>query len=117
MLPMPASSFPSSSTWAVTDGFDIVTIGIKHKRTVIVRMIMRPQTRRTIILAACRQCRAVEGVHAGTVFRNNCDVNRPFQFAFTCEPEIGLPVSAETCHGETGFGLIRGHFHDQRVAK
>src|SRR5271170_5637634 len=43
---------------SVTDGLDIVTVGIEHERAVIVRMVMRPKPGRAVVFAAGSQRRA-----------------------------------------------------------
>ena len=46
----------------MTDGLDVVTVGIDHERTIVVWMIVRAQARRAIVLGARCERRAIKGI-------------------------------------------------------
>ena len=86
--------------------------GIEHKRTIVIRVVVRAQPRRAIVLAARRERRAVERINHRPIFRDDCDVHRLFQLAFAVDPEIRFAAAAETSGGLSC--LLRGRLH--RVA-
>src|SRR5690606_7229762 len=51
----------------MTDGFDIVAVRIENKGTVVVRVVVGPQARCAIVLAARGHRRLVEGIDLGTL--------------------------------------------------
>ena len=55
--------WPAASSRCVTDRFDVVSVRIEDKRTVIIRVVVRAQPRRAIVPAARRQRRAVERIN------------------------------------------------------
>jgi hypothetical protein len=78
----------------MTNRFDIVPVGVKHEGRVIIRVIMRPRPRRSVVLAAGRERCPKEGIDGGAVFGRNRNMKRAIQSAFTADPKIRLdPVS------------------------
>ena len=84
----------------VADPLDVVAIGIEHEGAVIVRVILRPQSRCAIVLAAGRERGAVEGVDRGAILGGDRNVKNAPQSAFTADPENvelgGMDGDAET---------------------
>ena len=64
---------PLVLTCCVADRLDVASIGIKYKRTVMVRVIVRTHTGRANILAARRHRRAEERVNRCPIFRSYLD--------------------------------------------
>jgi hypothetical protein len=58
----------------MTDGFDIVAVGVENKRRIVVRMIVRAQARPAIILAAGGDGSRMEGIDLGAAARGEGDV-------------------------------------------
>lgn len=59
----------------MTDDFDVVSVGIEHERTVVVLVIVRSRTRRSVVFSTGRERRFVELVHLSTVVGAERDVN------------------------------------------
>src|SRR5450755_550485 len=93
----------------VTDRFDVVPVGIQHKRAIVVRMVLRPEPRTAVVLTAGRHRRAVEGLDLRVRFGAERHVYRRNVRLVLADPEVGLGRDAEA--GE----LLP--FHDQRVAE
>ena len=77
----------------MADRFDVVAVAIEHERAVIVRMILRAQSRRAVVLAARSDRRIVEGFHRGAVRCDERDVALACSLALR-DPEIG-PLCAQ----------------------
>ena len=82
-------------TRRVADGLDVVAVGIEHERAVVVRVILRAQARRAVVLAAGRERCAVERIDAGAILGHDRDVQRLLQLAFAADPEVRLAADAE----------------------
>ena len=54
--------------------FDVVPIRADDEGRVVASVIVRTQTRRTIVLAACFQSRAIEGLYLLTALSHECQV-------------------------------------------
>src|SRR5215470_7483613 len=98
-----------SSDWSMTDCFDVVPIGIEHKSTVVIRVIVRAKARKAIVLAARRKRRTVERIDRQPVFRNDRDVQRLVQLAVAADPKVRLAAAAET--GGWLLALRRAYLH------
>src|SRR5882762_9078547 len=48
--------------WSMTDRFDVVAVGIEHKSTVVIGVIVRADAWGAVVLAACRKRRTVERI-------------------------------------------------------
>jgi hypothetical protein len=51
----------------VTVGLDVVTVGIEHEGSVVVRVIMRPKAGSAMVRAACRQRSLMECVDGDAI--------------------------------------------------
>src|SRR5579859_7451929 len=92
-------------------GLDIVAIGIQDKGAIIVVVIMRPEARCAMVLAAGRHSRFVKGIDTGTILGGECDMC-PGNILANANPEIGLALGPVT--GSRMIArLLRSHFHDQ----
>src|SRR5262249_11398985 len=98
------------SSRRVADSLDVVSIGIKYKRTVIVRVIVRTHTRGAVILAARRERRVIEPIHRCPIFRRYRNVQRLLQHSFAPNPEIRFATAAETSGWHSS--CLRGRLHD-----
>src|SRR5882724_1777767 len=83
----------------VTDGFDIVAVGIEHEGAVIIGMIMRPEPRRAVVAAARRHRRRVEGIDQCTGIGGEGDMSPLADSLIVADPEIGLAVRPEAISG------------------
>src|SRR4051794_6338034 len=90
----------------VTDGFDIVPIGIEHEGAIIIGMIMRPESRRAMIAPARFRRRRVEGVDQRTSLDGEGDMGPLPDPLVVADPEIGLAVRAEAISGPARLGLV-----------
>jgi hypothetical protein len=79
----------------VTHGLDVVAVGIEHERTVIVRVIARAQAGRAIVLAACGERRAMEGVDGRPIVGVDRNMQNALEPSLAADPEIRLAVLAE----------------------
>src|ERR1700739_2572988 len=71
----------------VTHRLDVVTIGIEHEGTVIVRVIVRPQPRRTIVAAAGRDRFRIKPVNHGAIGRRERDMRAGLWSCAAPDPE------------------------------
>src|SRR5690349_4749636 len=94
---------------------DVVAVGVEHERPIIIRMIMRPQARRAIVLAAGGDRCAVERIDCRAVIRRNRDMYDALEAAFAADPEVRLAVATEADCGASALRL--GKLHDQAVAE
>jgi hypothetical protein len=58
----------------VTNGLDIVAVGIEHERSIVCGMIMRTNAGWSVVTPAGGDCRLVERIHRGAVLGENCDM-------------------------------------------
>lgn len=82
----------------VTDGLDVVAIGIAHKGAVVVVVIFRPQTRLMKDLRIQSGGGIKEQTHSITTRRDKCDMTLPKAFTSRAwaNPELRLRIDAET---------------------
>src|SRR3989442_5472194 len=79
----------------VADGLDVMTVRIEHKRAVVVRVIVRPQSGRAVVAPARRHRRLVERVDLFPVRGAEGDMRRQEVGLAPTDPEIGLRRDAE----------------------
>ena len=96
----------------MADRLDVVSVGIKHECAVVVRVVVRPQAGRAIVLAAGRKRRTIKCVNRGAVFGSDRNVQRTVGPALRSDPEIWLAAGAEAGSGVFAFGLVRTDLHD-----
>ena len=101
----------------MTHRLDVVPVGVEHEGAVVVRVVVRAQTRRTVVLAARRKRGLVERIDGRAVLRGDCDVHGFVQAAFAADPEVRLAAGAEAEAAGLGVVLVLLHFHDQHVAE
>ena len=77
----------------------IYAVGVEHEGGVVVRVIVRPQSRPAIVLAARRHRGLVERIDRGAIPGNERDVDRIADAAFAADPEIRIAADAETGGG------------------
>src|SRR5262245_33964190 len=100
----------------MADGLDIVAVGIEDEGAVIVGMIMRPDARRAVVSAACRDRRAIKGVDGGPVRRCEGDVDMIAERSARADPEFRLAGRPEA-GGAFAAGLLPRDLHDQSRAE
>src|SRR6185295_14190267 len=74
----------------VTDGFDVVAVGVEHERAVVILVIVGARSGRTVVAAACRQSGSVELVYLLAALGAECDVNARLVRLALGQPEVGL---------------------------
>src|SRR5262245_33179452 len=111
----PRSRAPASG-WRVAHRLDVVAVGIEHEGAVIVRVIVRSQPRRAVVLAARRERRTIEGVDGGAVLGGESDVQAAFEHAAAADPEIRLARVAEARVG-VAAGFLWRHLHHHAIAE
>ena len=74
----------------MTNGFDIVSIGIRNEGAVIITMIMRPQSRLPIILSAGSYCRGVERIHETSILAGEGNMSAGLRNISHVDPKEGL---------------------------
>src|SRR5262245_43455314 len=89
----------------MTYGLDIVTVGIEDEGRVVVRVIMRPQPRGTVVLAPSSDAGAIKFIHTATILRHQSNVNRAVEATLASDPEIRLAGDAEAGGGMPVLGL------------
>ena len=70
---------------------DVVPVRVEHERAVVVRVVVRADARRAVVLAARRHCGLVERVDDGAVLRADRDVHRPVGSPSPPIQKSGLP--------------------------
>ena len=84
----------------MTDGLDIVAVGIEHEGSVVIGVVVGTQAGRAVVLAARSDRRAVEGIDRCAGERSESDVDMPAAQAFSlADPEKGLEIRTETDRG------------------
>jgi hypothetical protein len=73
----------------VTDGLDVVAVGIEDERPVVVLVVVRSEARRPVVAPSGRDPGGVEGVDRGAVGAKG-DVEGPARLAALAEPEVGM---------------------------
>src|SRR5215468_11770212 len=100
----------------MTDGFNVVAVGVKHEGAVVVGVIMRAQARRAIVASAGRERRLVERINRCAIVGLDRDMHWLVEGAFAADPEIRLAVGAKACGVIAGPSFLH-HFHDKAVAE
>ena len=80
-------------------------------------MVVRANSGSAVVAPAGGHGRLVEGVHRGTVLGQDRDMQRLVQSAFAADPEIRLPIGAETCRGIVAVLLLRDFHHEGVVER
>src|SRR5215472_10455471 len=88
----------------VTNCFDIVSVRIEHKRSEVMLVVVGPQSRQAIILAAGLHGRFVEGGHRLAILGDESHVGMGLARLALADPEVGLVVAAEA-----GALIAAGH--------
>src|SRR5690349_3767099 len=103
-------------TRSMTNRLDIVTVGIKNKSAVIVRVVMRTQAGRSVVGAASGQCRAMECIDCHAIRRDQCDMYPPAALLTGSDPELRAPGRPEP-GAFVASGLLAGDIHDRAIAE
>src|SRR5205814_5348696 len=99
----------------VTHRLDVVTVRVEHEGAVVVRVVLRPQTRRTVVLAACCNGRLVEGVYRGARRDAKRDMDRRADRSALADPEVG-PVRMAEAGAFLPDAVRGGQLHQARMA-
>src|SRR3982074_1075544 len=89
---------------AVANRFDVVAIGIKDKRPIVVFVIMRAQPRWPVILSSGCERRLVKLLHGFPVLGREGDVGAGLQSVSQANPEECFPICSIAGEGWT-FGI------------
>lgn len=81
----------------MTHGFDVVSIRANNESTIVVWVVLRPQTWRPVVFAASRKCRSVELPDLLPILRSKGDVDGAGTAAERTEPEVAFSLSAHHC--------------------
>src|SRR4029077_2412822 len=79
---------------SVANGLYIVTVGIEYERAVVVRVIIRAHSRRSIVLATCRDRFLVKPVHGCAVIRRKGYVCAGLGSSTPSDPEESFGLHA-----------------------
>ena len=100
----PVTSRPKSRR-LVADGLDVVSVRIEHIGAVVVRVVVRAQPGRAVVLAAGGDGGAIEGVDGGPVLGCDRNVQAAIETALVADPEIGLAAGTEAGGVMSASGL------------
>src|SRR5262245_6002760 len=92
-----------------------MAIRIEHKGAVVIRMILRPQAGRAIVLGAGRNRSAIEFVDCSSVLSGDSDMHGVVEAALATDPEIRFAIDAEASRRTIAFVLP--HLHDEHIAE
>src|SRR4029077_4496746 len=101
------------SSGRVANGLDVVTIRIKHKSAVVIRVVLGPQAGRAIVLGAGRNRCAIERVDCGPALPCDSNVHGAVEPALAPHPEVRFAVDAEA-RGRT-IAFVLPHLHDEHI--
>jgi hypothetical protein len=91
--------------WPVTHGFNIMTIRTNDKGTVVVRVVVRPQTRRPVVLAAGGEGAMIEVIDLTPSLRGKREMERSGLHRADAEPEGRFVVSPQS------YGVSNLHYY------
>src|ERR1043165_5295309 len=100
----------------VADGFDGVAVRIEYEGAVIVWVVVRTQSRRTVVATARGERSAIEGVYLITGVGAKRDVNRRLLRLTLADPEIRFRWRTEPCPFKA-TGLFGGELHEDLVSE
>src|SRR6266849_8664740 len=86
---------------AVADRLDVVAVGIKDERPILVFVIMRAQPRWSVVLSPGRQRRPVKLLHGFPVLGREGDVGSGLPGVSVADPEERFPAGAIAREGWT----------------
>jgi hypothetical protein len=92
----------------MTDGFDVVAVGIENKRSVIMRMILRPNAGRPIVAAARNERRRVKRPHLLPAVCAKSNVHRRLTVRGLMNPEGRIALQVHAAEPSPAFA-----FHQQ----
>jgi hypothetical protein len=103
----------------MADCFDAMSIGIQHKRAIIIGVIVRPEPRRAIVASPTRKRRRVKGIDRraiGSAKADMCTGNGRPHFGFTGDGEFdsGRPRCG-TMIGTTVLAEINDEYEPERT--
>src|SRR6202171_2681932 len=103
---------------AVANRFDVVAIGIKDERPIVVFVIMRAQPRWPVVLSPGRERRPVKLVHGFPVLRGEGDVGAGLRSVSQADPEERFPLRAIAREGWTvGIQAFDAERTKRRIVK
>ena len=79
-----------SFSGAVIDGLDVVAVGVEDVRAVVRGVVLRPQTRPSVVRSAGGERRAVEGLDGRVIHCGKRDVKRRPGWPSGGDPKIVL---------------------------
>src|SRR5215469_6270146 len=79
--------------------FDVMTIRIKDERSIIIRMIVRPQSWLSVISAPGRERLGIERVHGFSIRAGEGDMRPCLRSISEANPEEGFPVGSVAREG------------------
>ncbi len=85
----------SASPRCMAHRLDIVPIQIQHEGSVVIRVIVRPQSWRAVVSSGGVQSRPVESIDGRSVLGCDGDGDSPVEAPFCSNPIIGLSVGSE----------------------
>src|SRR5712675_629438 len=100
----------------MADGLDIVTVQVEHEGAIVARVVVRPQTRCAIVLAAGCERGAIESIDRGAVLGHEGDVDVALWPFAQCQPEIGLAIIAKADIARAA-ALLRRDLHGDSITQ
>src|SRR5258707_11266987 len=79
---------------AVADRLDVVAVGVKDERPIVVFVIMRAQPRWPVVLSPGRERRAVKLLHGFPILGREGDVGTGLRSVSEADPEERFPAGA-----------------------
>src|SRR5262245_57477170 len=110
---VPRRAVPVRSLRSVADRLDVMAIEVEDEGAVVVRMVLRPQTRRPVVPPAGPERGLVEGAHLGPRLDREGDVHGRSGLTVAADPELRLAALAETARPDLALGLLGAELHHE----
>src|SRR5262249_22662683 len=100
----------------MANGLDVVAVGVEPKGTVIIGVIVRPQSRRTVVFAASLERRCVEGVNGIAILGHEGEVHTSLDGFTAADPELRPSLGAKA-RVACATRLLGGDLHHEVIAQ
>src|SRR5262249_1511292 len=110
------AGFATPSRRQMANSLDVVAVGVEHKGTVVIGVIVRPQSRRAVVFAASLERCRVEGINGIAILGHEGEVHPSLDGFTAADPELRPSLGAKARMACTAR-LPGGDLHHEIVAQ
>src|SRR6516165_1550641 len=104
------------SRWQTANGLDVVAIGVEHKGTVVIGVIVRPQSRRPVVFAPSLERRRIEGINGIAILGHEGEMHASLDGFTAADPELRPSLGAKA-RLACSTRLLGGDLHHEVITQ